>query len=57
LKTLLCCCCNKKNQVSPAEPDATTNEEITYEVAVKTGQLRGVKDYELSSNPLYSSAG
>ena len=57
LKTLLCCCCSKKNQVAPHDPNAATKDEDTYDMALKTGQLRGVKDYELSSNPLYSSVG
>jgi hypothetical protein len=55
LKTVLCCCC-RDNKVAPLDPDTPGKDEITYEVAVKTGLLRGVKDYELSSNPLYSSA-
>jgi hypothetical protein len=54
IKTLLCCCC-RSNKVAPLAPEAAPNE-ITYEDAVKTSLLRGVKDYELSSNPLYSSA-
>ena len=55
LKTVLCCCC-RSNKISPLDPEATSTNEITYDEAVKTGRLRGVKDYELSSNPLYSDA-
>jgi hypothetical protein len=54
LKTVLCCCC--KNKVAPLPSEITAQDEITYRVAVDSGLLRGVKDYELSSNPLYSTA-
>lgn len=54
LKAALCCFC--KNKVAPLEAEAKAQDEITYVHAVDTGLLRGVKDYELSSNPFYSTA-
>jgi hypothetical protein len=55
LKAVLCCCC-RNNKVAPDDLEASSSDEITYEEAVKSGRLRGVKDYELGSNPLYSAA-
>jgi hypothetical protein len=50
-----CCCCSR-NKVVPLGVQVSPPDQVTYDVALKTGMIRGVKDYELGSNPLYSSA-
>ncbi len=56
LKAVLCCCRRNKVAPLPSENEPKVDVEVTYKVAVDSGLLRGVKDYELSSNPFYSTA-